>query len=68
MDELAAAAAVVAMSISDDADEDSELEDAPGAVRAATCHRPVLEVKDADCVNRSDLPVVQEQRAVKQKV
>ena len=33
MDELAAAAAVVAMSISDDADEDSELEDAPGAVR-----------------------------------
>ena len=37
MDELAAAAAVVAMSIDDDAEEDSELEDSPGASVQPQC-------------------------------
>ena len=43
MDELAAAAAVVAMSIDDDGEEDSELEDAPVAAAAGDVLLPAVE-------------------------
>jgi len=61
MDELAAAAAVVAMSIDDDSEEDSELqlEDSPGASAADGSPMPDLEATGADKENKDGPPMVQ---------
>ena len=68
MDELAAAAAVVSISMDDNGQEDVELEDAPGAVRAVRQRRPALEDTFTDKENAGGLPVVQEQRAANPRV
>lgn len=68
MDELAAAAAVVAMAIDDDAEEDSELEDSPGAAAVHDAPMPDLGAAEADKENESGLPVAANQRAEARKV
>ena len=68
MDELAAAAAVVAMSIDDNGEVDLDLEAAPGAAAGDNTPTSTLEATNADKENVDDLPGVREQRAAARKV
>ena len=58
MDELAAAAAVVAMSIDDNAADDMELDDDTGDVARPDGSTSLLEATDAGKENGSNLPAV----------
>ena len=68
MDELAAAAAVVAMSIDDDGLDDSELEDARDAAGADDVPVQDCAVADANKENEDVLPGDGARRAVDRKV
>ena len=68
MDDLAAAAAVVAMTIDDDGEEDLGLEDTLGAAAADDMSLPDEEVMAANKENQGDLPMGGKVRAPVLKV
>ena len=68
MDELATAAAVVAMSIDDDAEEETELDSMPGMSGDDAAQTSSMEVSSADKENQGDHPGLGEQRAADPKV
>ena len=68
MNELAAAAAVMAMSVDDDGIDDLGLEDAPGGAASDDVAMAALETTAEDKENSGVLPVEGEQRAANQKV
>jgi hypothetical protein len=68
MDELAAAAAVVAMSIDDEGVADVDLEGAPGAAAGAAAPTATLEATDADKENEGVPPEVGNSEATARKV
>ena len=63
MDELAAAAAVVAMPIEDNAEEEMELELAAGTSTGDDAQAPLVESSSADKENEGNLPVQARRRA-----
>ena len=68
MDELAAAAAVVAMSVDDNAEEDAALEVIDGSAIAAHAQAPLDGTSKADKENHRDLPEGCEHGAANPKV
>ena len=68
MNELAATAAVVAMSIDDDGEADLGLEDAPVATAATGMPMPDLEDSDMEKENEDVLPVLGKFEAEARKV